>query len=266
MYILDKIVQYKRDEIKRNMAGKPISILEKTEYFKRTPLSLSGHLNQNKTAGIIAEYKRKSPSKSNINLAAKAEDVMPAYAENGASAISCLTDEHFFGGHNDYLTLGRKVLEIPILRKDFIINEYQIIEAKSIGADAILLIAEVLTSKEIISFTNTAKNLGLSVLLELHHEKELDKIDMNVDVIGINNRDLRTFIVDFNHSKMMFDKLPSEIIKISESGISDPDVVKELRGVGFRGFLIGEYFMKTDDPGRECGRFINALREGRKDG
>tara|TARA_B100000497_G_C7692881_1_gene421873 strand:- start:1558 stop:2343 length:786 start_codon:yes stop_codon:yes gene_type:complete len=259
VYILDKIVQYKKEEVIRSQEETSLPKLEKSEYFKRTPYSLSDHLENSKTAGIISEYKRKSPSKPEINLTAKADEVMKAYADNGATAISCLTDEYFFGGGNRFLLEGREVVDIPILRKDFTVNEYQIIEAKSIGADAILLIAEVLTKEEIKSFTSTAQNLGLSVLLELHHENELDKIDLNVNVIGINNRDLRTFNVDFNHSKKMYEKLPSEITKISESGISDPNVVKELMDVGFKGFLIGENFMKTDDPGKACGNFIKEV-------
>jgi len=249
VYILDKIVQYKKEEVIRSQEVTSLPKLEKSEYFKRTPYSLSDHLENSKTAGIISEYKRKSPSKPEINLTAKADEVMKAYADNGATAISCLTDEYFFGGGNRFLLEGREVVDIPILRKDFTVNEYQIIEAKSIGAD------------EIKSFTSTAQNLGLSVLLELHHENELDKIDLNVNVIGINNRDLRTFNVDFNHSKKMYEKLPSEITKISESGISDPNVVKELMDVGFKGFLIGENFMKTDDPGKACGNFIKEVIE-----
>ena len=261
MYILDKIVGYKKEEVLKDMKEDPISRLEKSEYFNRTPYSLSRSIEYSEQAGIISEFKRKSPSKPEINLTAKADDVIRSYAESGATAISCLTDEHFFGGCNDFLMSGRKVVDIPILRKDFTVNEYQIIEAKSIGADAILLIAEVLTKDQIKTFTSTAQNLGLEVLLELHHENELDKIDLNVDVIGINNRDLRTFKVDFNHSKEMFERLPSEITKISESGISDPNVVKQLLDVGYKGFLIGESFMKTDDPGKACGEFINEVLE-----
>lgn len=259
MYILDKIVEYKKVEVDKTRSLKPMRELEKSSYFERTPLSLSKHLEESTKAGIISEYKRKSPSKPSINLTAKAEEVIKAYAQNGATAISCLTDEYFFGGHTDFLVEGREAVNIPILRKDFTVNEYQIVEAKSIGADAILLIAEILTKEEIKDFTITAKNLGLSVLLELHHENELDKINLDVDVIGINNRDLRTFKVDFNHSKYMYSQLPSEITKISESGISDYQIVKELREVGFKGFLIGENFMKTEDPGKACGEFIKQV-------
>lgn len=264
MYILDKIVAYKKDEVDKRRSEVSVSSLEKIPYFERSPLSLATHLDESESYGIISEYKRRSPSKPKINLDALAEEVISSYAKNGASAISCLTDEHFFGGSNDYLTDGRNKVDIPILRKDFTVSEYQIIEAKAIGADAILLIAEVLSKDQIKSFTSTAQDLGLSVLLELHHENELSKIDMNVDVIGINNRDLRTFKVDFNHSKKMFERLPDEITKISESGISDPKVVNELIDTGFKGFLIGEYFMKTDDPGKACGDFIGAIKSLRK--
>ena len=260
MYILDKILNYKREEVYKQKSIQSILDLEKSECFQRTPFSLSQALRKSENYGIIAEYKRKSPSKPSINLEAQAEEVIPSYAKNGATAISCLTDEHFFGGSSKYLSTGRELIDIPILRKDFTINEYQIIEAKSIGADAILLIAEILSKEEIKAFTLTAQNLGLGVLLELHHENELGKIDMNVDVIGINNRNLKTFSVDFNHSKTMYPKLPKEITKISESGISDPFVVRELVHVGYNGFLIGEAFMKSDDPGKACSDFIKAIK------
>ena len=256
MYILDKIVAYKKEEIKRHQAERSFSDLEKSEFFHRDPYTLSEALEKSDKGGIISEFKRKSPSRPNINLDADPEVVISGYEKNGATAISCLTDQHFFGGSNEYLQKGREVVEIPILRKDFTIDEYQIVEAKSIGADAILLIAEILTKEEIKTFTNTAQNLGLSVLLELHQENELSKIDINVDVIGINNRDLRHFTVDFNHSKKMYGQLPEEITKISESGISNPEVVRELIDVGYKGFLIGENFMKTNDPGKACGEFI----------
>jgi len=259
MYILDKIVQYKKEEIKRHQSERSFGELEKSSFFNRQPYSLSKHLEQSTKGGIISEFKRRSPSKPEINLTAKPKEVIKAYGENGAAAISCLTDEHFFGGSTEYLMAGREVVDIPILRKDFTINEYQIVEAKAIGADAILLIAEILTLSEIKQFRKTAHDLGLSVLLELHQENELTKIDIEVDVIGINNRDLRNFTVDFNHSKRMYEKLPSEVTKISESGISNPEVVRELREVGYKGFLIGEYFMKHDNPGKACGEFVEEV-------
>lgn len=261
MYILDKIVAHKKKQVTRQKKSIPIKALEREVFFRREPFSLSKALEQSTKSGIIAEFKKRSPSKPDINLTAKAREIIPQYAFNGATAISILTDEHFFGGSADYIKTGRDFADIPLLRKDFTIDEYQIIEAKAIGADAILLIAEILTNEQIKQFTSTAHDLGLSALLELHHQEELDKINLNVDVIGINNRDLRTFTVDFNHSKSMFEKLPSEITKISESGISHPEIVKELMSVGYKGFLIGEYFMASDNPGKACVEFINAVKD-----
>lgn len=260
MYILDKIVAYKKQEVEENKKSCPVKNLEQELFFTREPFSLSTALEQSSNCGIIAEFKRRSPSKPEINLGAVPREVIPQYAFNGATAISVLTDEHFFGGSSEFIKIGRHHADIPILRKDFTISEYQIIEAKAIGADAILLIAEILTKEEIRQFTNTAKNLGLNVLLELHQENELSKIDLNVDVIGINNRDLRTFTVDFNHSKNMYEKLPHEITKISESGISHPFVVHELMNVGYKGFLIGEHFMATSNPGKACVDFIKQIK------
>lgn len=261
MYILDKIVAHKKQEVEELKKSNPVKNLEKEIFFSREPFSLSNALEESKNCGLIAEFKKKSPSKPEINLDAVPREILPQYAFNGATAISILTDEYFFGGSADYIKTGRDFADIPLLRKDFTIDEYQIIEAKAVGADAILLIAEILTNEQIKQFTSTAQDLGLSALLELHHEEELDKINLNVDVIGINNRDLRTFTVDFNHSKSMFEKLPSEITKISESGISHPEIVKELMSVGYKGFLIGEHFMASDNPGKACVEFINAVKD-----
>ena len=205
--------------------------------------------------------KRKSPSKGAINLYASPEQVSIGYMQAGASAISVLTDTKYFGGSKDDLKVVRKFNYCPILRKEFIIDEYQIIEAKSIGADAILLIASILTEKEIITFTKLAKSLGLEILFEVHAKEEINKYMEEIDLIGVNNRNLDTFVTDFNYSLEIFDALPEHAIKISESGINDPQVIATLKNAGYEGFLIGEYFMATGNPSEQCMKFINQVNQ-----
>lgn len=258
MHILDKIVDHKKSEVADKKASVPIKVLEASEYFNRPTNSLSKHLKES-PIGIISEFKRRSPSKPKINLNAKVSQIVTHYTQAGVSGISILTDEHFFGGHNNDLNDARRIVDTPLLRKEFIIDEYQIIEAKSIGADAILLITEILTADEVKSFASLAKSLGLDTLLEIHTKEQLDKYNTDIDIVGVNNRDLTQFTVDPMHSVRLFKELPSEVTKISESGIHNPETILMLKETGFDGFLIGERFMKTLDPGKACHDFIQDL-------
>ncbi len=260
MNILDKIVIAKREEVQQTKELYPVKLLEKSIYFPTNPLSLSGYLLRPELSGIIAEFKRRSPSKGIINAYAKPEDVGLGYMKAGASALSVLTDKAFFGGSNEDLIAARKVNYCPILRKDFIIDEYQILEAKSIGADAILLIAAILTKAEIKQFADLAHSLGLEVLLELHGEEELEKLYDGIKLVGINNRDLRDFSVDIKSSLNIGRLLPDTVVKVSESGISQAENIQVLREAGFQGFLIGEAFMRQDNPAKACRNFISQVK------
>lgn len=257
MSILDDIIAHKKAEVEKQRSIISITHLEKSLYFKRFPLSLSEHIIRG--SGIIAEHKRKSPSKGNINFNFNPLEIISGYQKAGASAISILTDATFFGGNLLHIETSREQITIPILRKDFIISSYQIIEAKAAGADAILLLANVLSKEEIREFASIAQSNGMESILEIHNEKELEKVNPLIDVVGINNRDLKSFSVDIEKSKELFSKIPSQYTIIAESGISSVDVVKDLKEVGFNGFLIGEYFMRSKNPAEKCRKFINAL-------
>ena len=211
-------------------------------------------------SGIIAEHKRRSPSKQNINSSLSVEKVAKGYESAGVCGMSILTDGKYFGGSLDDLTIARAVSDFPLLRKEFIIDEYQIIEAKAFGADAILLIAAILSPQEILSFSKTAKSLGLDILLEVHNLNELEKSIMpSIDLIGVNNRNLKTFKVSLETSRSLAEKIPAEFVKVSESGISKVASIKKLKAIGYEGFLVGENFMKTDNPGLAAKDFINQL-------
>ncbi len=264
MSILSTIVDHKKKEVESSKELIPISGLEKMYYYERVPLSFKDFLVSQHKTGIIAEFKRKSPSKGIINNSSRVEDVTSGYAANGASALSVLTDFIFFGGSVDDLQRARAVNDIPILRKDFIIDEYQIHEAKAIGADAILLIASILTKSKAISLAKKAHELRLQVLMEIHEEEELELINEYLDIIGINNRNLKTFEVDLKHSVKLAKKIPNEFIKISESGISSIRDIEYLKNHGFSGFLIGENFMKNDDPVSSFASFVDELRNPSK--
>jgi indole-3-glycerol phosphate synthase len=259
MNILDQIIQQKRSEVEDRKKKVSISELEKGVYFDRGTLSLKESLEKRNRTGIIAEFKRRSPSKGVINDKVDIIDVTTAYFESGASALSVLTDKNFFGGSDEDLVEAR-INQIPILRKDFIINEYQVTEAKSIGADVILLIAACLSPKEVKRLATFAKSLGLEVLLELHDERELEHICDETELIGINNRNLKTFEVNIEQSLIMGQKIPGDKIKIAESGISSVDDIMMFKENGFKGFLIGELFMKEADPTIAFAEFVNALR------
>ena len=248
MTILEKIIKHKRTEVADRKSLYPTKLLEKSIYFNTPAVSLKKYLLRPDKSGVIAEFKRHSPSKGDINPYAKVEEVSIGYMQAGASALSVLTDEKFFKGKNADLTEARKFNFCPILRKDFVVEEYQIIEAKSIGADAILLIAECLEKEEIARFAKLAKSLGLEVLMEIHSKDQLSKISPDLDLIGVNNRNLKTFEVSTQTSVDLFDHIPSDFVRISESGISEPKTIAELKAVGFQGFLIGERFMATANP------------------
>ena len=260
MSILDKIVSRKREEVALAKQAVSIKQLEAFPNFHRTPLVFKDFLLDQSRTGIIAEFKRRSPSKGLINGTAEVEVVTKAYNEAGASALSVLTDHDFFGGKAGDLIAARAVNDIPILRKDFMIDEYQILEAKAWGADLILLIASILTPKEIDAYGKFAQSLGLSVLLEVHNLEELERsTSMNVNAVGVNNRNLGDFTVNIQTSFDLVDKIPNDLLKISESAIDNPDVIKELKAVGYHGFLIGENFMKTNDPGQAIKEFVTSL-------
>lgn len=259
MNILDKIVIDKRKEVNLKKELIPIKAYEQLPYFGMKTRSLSEKLRASQT-GIIAEFKRKSPSKSIINDTALVEDVAFGYENAGVCGMSILTDEIYFGGSMDDLMIARENCELPLLRKEFIIDEYQIIEAKAIGADAILLIAAILTKAEIKQFSELAKSLNLDVLLEVHNEDELHKSIMpSLDMLGVNNRNLKTFEVSLDISKQLSALIPNDFVKVSESGISSVDAIKELQPYDYKGFLIGENFMKTDNPGASANQFIKDL-------
>ena len=259
MNILDKIVVDKRKEVNLRKSLIPIKQLEQSVLFERETMSLAQNLRAS-NSGIIAEHKRRSPSKSVINQSLNVQDVARGYEDAGVCGMSVLTDVKYFGGALDDLLLARASCNLPLLRKEFIIDDYQIIEAKSYGADVILLIAAILTREEIKQFSELAKNLNLDVLLEVHNEEELHKSIMpSIDMLGVNNRNLKTFEVSLKTSKLLSEQIPSEFVKVSESGISSVDAIKELQPYGYKGFLIGENFMKTDNPGQSAKSFINQL-------
>lgn len=258
MTILDKITADKIKEVILRKSIIPASQLEKSVLFTKQTKSLATAVIQG--TGIIAEYKRRSPSKSVINNSLSVQDVAQGYENAGVSGMSVLTDGKYFGGSLDDLIIARASTRFPLLRKEFIVDEYQIIEAKAYGADAILLIAATLSRKQIETFSKLAKSLGLDVLCESHNEEELQKSIMSsVDLLGINNRNLKTFEVSLETSKELIKQIPDDFVKVSESGISSVEAIKELKPHGFQGFLIGENFMKTEDPGKSAAEFIKQL-------
>lgn len=245
--ILEKIIAHKKAEVAQRKAGQPLSELIAKPFLSRQTASLRQSILDEGKTGIVAEYKRQSPSKGVINDRHSVEEITTAYAAFGASAISVLTDEEFFGGTLDDLLAAREN-GVPLLRKDFTIDEYQVIEAKAYGADAILLIAACLTPQEVKTLSAAAKNLGLEVLLELHEESELDHICDTVDLVGVNNRNLKNFDVNLEHSVRLAQQIDDRFVKVAESGINDVANIRYLKSFGFKGFLIGEHFMKQQNP------------------
>lgn len=260
MNILDKIIGTKRKEIALKKELLNPQQLEHMPMFSRSVNSLVSSLSDISGSGIIAEFKRASPSKGTINATASVEMVVKAYSENGAAGISVLTDEEYFKGSLEDLEKARKAApSIPILRKEFIIDEYQLIEAKAWGADVVLLIAACLSVAEVKQLAKAAHDLGLEVLLEIHGEEELGHICDHTDMVGVNNRDLKTFSVDVNRSIQLEKSIPAGKLRISESGISDVDTIRLLRKAGYSGFLMGENFMKEPDPAIAFNRFAGKL-------
>ncbi|RZL50506.1 MAG: indole-3-glycerol phosphate synthase TrpC [Pedobacter sp.] len=260
MNILDKIVIRKKEEVAAAKQKVSVAELEANPNFARKPLVFKDFLLDEKRTGIISEFKRRSPSKGLINGTADVAEVTQAYNFAGASALSVLTDTDFFGGKAEDLFQARAANQIPILRKDFMIDEYQILEAKAWGADIILLIASILTLQQIVDFGKLAQSLGLNVLLEVHSLEELEKsICPHLDAIGVNNRNLGDFTVNIQTSFDLVTQIPNEFLKISESAIDNPQVIKELKAVGYNGFLIGENFMKTNNPGQAIREFVKFL-------
>ena len=261
MNILDKIVAHKKREVERDKVRTTYTQLEESEYFHRETYSFKEFLLAPERTGIIAEFKRRSPSKGIINDKVSVEDVTTGYAAAGASALSVLTDTDFFMGTQQDLAKARAVNQIPVLRKDFMIDEYQVLEAKAWGADIILLIAAILTPMEIDTLASLAKSLGLNVLLEVHNMEELQRsIHPKLDAIGVNNRNLADFTVSVQTSFDLVDHIPADFMKISESAISNTHVINELKQAGFNGFLIGENFMRQEHPGEAMKEFVKGLR------
>jgi indole-3-glycerol phosphate synthase len=261
MTILDKIIAHKKKEVAQLRREVQLEKLVKSPNFQRTPISLKKALISKNSNGIIAEFKRQSPSKGIINDTAEIVNVTQGYLEANVAAQSILTDFEFFGGNILDVIKARSVNEsVPILRKDFIVDGFQIVEAKAIGADVILLIAACLTKEELKNYGKLAEDLGLDVLYEVHTIEDLDKIQLDHKIIGINNRNLKTFEVDLEHSVKLANQIPGSCIKVSESGISDPRIIIGLKEFGFDGFLIGENFMKEADPGIACQQFIAQIK------
>jgi indole-3-glycerol phosphate synthase len=261
MNILDEINNHKRTEIAEAKSKVSLEQLKASPYFLRKINSLKAALLADGASGVIAEFKTQSPSKGLINGEAEASEVTAAYVAAGATGLSVLTDDRFFGGSFEDLAKARWANpQTPILRKDFMLDPYQIYEAKAHGADVILLIAESLSKSLLLELTQAAKEIGLEVLVEVHSAEELEKLNPQVDLVGVNNRNLKTFEVDVQTSILLSEQIPAQFVKISESGLSDPESIAQLRAEGFKGFLIGETFMKTEDPGKACAEFIERLK------
>ena len=257
--ILDKIVADKYKEVALKKSVINMKQLESSNLFKRQTFSLKSTLRSSST-GIIAEHKRRSPSKGTINQHTNVGQVAKGYFNAGVCGMSVLTDIKYFGGSLEDLQLARASVSMPLLRKEFIIDEYQIVEAKAHGADAILLIAAVLSREEIKSFSELAQSLDLDVLLEVHNETELHKSIMpSLDMLGVNNRNLKTFEVQVDTSKSLAEQIPNDFVKVSESGISSIETIQDLKQHGYQGFLIGENFMKTENPGKSAMEFVKKL-------
>lgn len=257
--ILQEIVATKRAEVDRRKRETDLQALYRQAEIPRTTSHSLREALLSSSTGIISEFKRRSPSKGWINREADVQSIVRAYQQAGATALSVLTDTPYFGGTDDDLRAARQACTLPILRKDFTIDEFQLVESRALGADAVLLIAAALTREQCRRLAETAHQLELEVLLEIHDQSELDYYSEYVDILGVNNRNLGSFHTDVANSFRLIELMPQEATPISESGISNPDTVKELRTIGFKGFLIGENFMKTEAPGDSLKSFINAL-------
>ncbi|HPT22902.1 MAG TPA: indole-3-glycerol phosphate synthase TrpC [Bacteroidales bacterium] len=262
--ILSEIIDYKKREVLERKKHVPLDSLMKSLDRPVRKYSLCEALKEKENSGIIAEYKSKSPSSGVINNLSGVAEVTRGYITAGATALSILTDSHFFGGSLENLRIARMNNTCPILEKDFIVNEYQIYEANAMGADVILLIASVLSCSQVESMSKLCKDLGMESILEIHSRDEIDHVCPSVNIVGINNRDLRTFEVNITNSIEIARYLSNSILKISESGIKSPEDVKKLSKAGFSGFLIGSSFMKSQDPAESCRKFISELKNIRQ--
>jgi indole-3-glycerol phosphate synthase len=259
--ILDNIIRYKRKEVDAAMEVVDAIRMHRLANFAATPMRSFSKSILDSDTGIIAEFKRRSPSKGEIHPMADVEEVVSDYSRNGAACCSVLTDTCFFGGSLIDFGVARAATDLPLIRKDFIIDEYQIYQSRYNCADAILLIASVLSAADISNFIKIAHNLNMETLLEIHNTSELDKFDPATDLVGINNRNLHNFVTDIEASCRLIEQLPPNVVKISESGISMPSQIRELRQAGFDGFLIGETFMRHDQPGLALKQFINGINQ-----
>jgi indole-3-glycerol phosphate synthase len=259
MNLLDNIIEHKKRELSARMEKTSLEDLEKMPGYVRKTLSLTRALLDPERTGIIAEFKRKSPSRGVLNQQATLEEVTTGYFRAGASALSILTDSEFFGGAMEDLVRAREINPVPILRKDFILHEYQVIESKALGADVILLIAAVLDKDKIRQLAALARSIQLEVILEVHDASELKMLNEYVTIVGVNNRDLRDFSVDTARSVKLAPDIPDEFLSISESGIHSPQVIRQLRACGYHGFLIGERFMQQSDPATAFSEFVKQL-------
>jgi indole-3-glycerol phosphate synthase len=260
MTILENIIENKKKELALLKKITTVRDLENRMFFRRKVISLSESLLDKTKTGIVAEFKRKSPSKGIINSTSQVGEVVSGYVTEGASGVSILTDTQFFGGSNADIMYIREKSLFPILRKDFIIDDYQVIESKSIGADVILLIAAILGENEILRFSELAHSLGMEVLLEIHDPAELSKVNRYVNIIGVNNRNLKTFEVNTDISESLIQKIPDGFLKISESGIASCKIINKLRLSGYDGFLIGGKFMNAADPVKAFSEFVKDLK------
>lgn len=259
MSILDRIVAYKLKEVQTAKTVVSIEQMRRNAFLHLMSTHSFTNAIKRSSTGVIAEFKRRSPSKGEIHAMAEADVVVQAYSEAGAACCSILTDTAFFGGSLNDLAIARSAVQIPLLRKEFIVDEYQIYQSRLYCADAILLIASVLTASQISNFIRIAHDLNLQTLLEIHSESELDRFDDATDLVGVNNRNLHDFHTDIEASCRLIERLPQSVVKISESGISEPSQVSALRSAGFDGFLIGERFMKHSNPGDALKQFIDAI-------
>lgn len=259
--VLDEIVAHKRIEVAEFKQIFPTQkLIALVQPMLDEPVPSMRQALMNSPTGIIAEFKRKSPSLGWIKEEGKASVIPLSYQQNGASAVSILTDSHYFGGYDEFIQQARAVgVTIPILYKNFVIDPYQLLQARHCGASAVLIIAAESSREECRSLIRNAHDLGLEVLLEMHAEEELDYAELEPDMLGINNRNLGTFITNVDNSFRLAERLPKDACKVSESGISQPDTIKSLREAGFRGFLMGERFMKEPNPGEALHNFIAQL-------
>lgn len=264
MNILSKIVKHKAIEVEERKSLYPVKLLERSTYFETNTVSLKKYLLRSDKSGIIAEFKTKSPSKGDINPYARIEKISVDYMQAGASALSVLTDAKFFGGSFENLKKARTYNYCPILQKDFIIDEYQVIEAKSIGADAILLIASILDKQKIKKLTSISSSLQLEILFEIHDISELQKLNESIEIVGVNNRNLESFETNINQSIELSEYIPSHLVRVAESGIKNVEDILKLKQYSYKGFLIGERFMKTNNPGKACKEFIEQINKSEK--